>query len=128
MREARMRRIAIAAIFTGFALVSGRALAANEATLAPSGGLGALTVTLAADGKTIRAGSQSIAAPEHFSPVADDVSVETISIGQHRSVVHVRVQGEADGTAWEAIIAPSANGSPNVMFSGITGYSRGEDG
>jgi HEAT repeat protein len=110
------------------ALASINAMAANEVTLSPSGGLGALTVSLSADEKTIRAGSQTIDAPEKFSPSPDDASIEAISIGQHRSVVHVRVPSAVDGVAWEAIIAPTNSSAPTILFSGITGYSRGEDG
>jgi HEAT repeat protein len=104
------------------ALASINAIAATEASV------GGLTVSLSSDEKTIRAGGQSIAAPEGFVPSPDDASVEVISIGQRRSVVHVRVQGAADGTAWDAIIAPGNSAAPNILFSGITGYSRGEDG
>jgi HEAT repeat protein len=123
-----MRRVISMGFFAVFAIASINAIAATEATLAPSGGLGALTVTLSPDERTIHAGSQTIAAPEGFSPSPNDASVEAISIGQHRSVVHVRVSGMADGTAWEAIIAPTNGSAPNILFSGVTGYAHGEDG
>jgi HEAT repeat protein len=123
-----MRRLISMGFFALIALASINAIAANEATIAPSGGLGALTVSLSPDEKTIHAGAQTIAAPEGFSPSPDDASVDVVSIGQRRSVVHVRVQGATDGTAWEAIIAPTNSAAPNILFSEVTGYARGEDG
>ncbi|MEO8875076.1 MAG: HEAT repeat domain-containing protein, partial [Polyangiaceae bacterium] len=45
-----------------------------------------------------------------------------------RKVVHVRIPGTNEGTAWEAIIAPGTSGGANVMFSDLTGYAHGEEG
>ena len=135
-----MPKNASIACFFAAALCSWPALATTAATLAPSGGLGALAVEVDTSGKRIlvhacagppcaAAGGEIIAAPEGFSPAAgEEPVVETIAIGAHRSIAHVSVLGASEGTAWEALVAPSTSGAANVLFSSLTGYAHGEDG
>ncbi|HEY5147477.1 MAG TPA: hypothetical protein VII82_11960, partial [Polyangiaceae bacterium] len=62
-------------------------------------------------------------------PAENAVVVESVAIGQGRSVVHVRVPTrDADGDnglAWEAIFA---GGKKDPIFAGMTGPSAGDPG
>lgn len=137
-----MRKTAKFAIFSAGMLLSVKASATPRVVLEPSGGLGPLLVDIDQSRKGIVAvacpantdcnGGPPIAAPEGFTPAdGEEPLIETIDIGAQRKVVHVRIAGAKDGTAWEAIIAPPAHAntlSAVVMYSGITGYAHGEDG
>ncbi|MEO8799174.1 MAG: HEAT repeat domain-containing protein [Polyangiaceae bacterium] len=134
-----MRRRLVFSALSALLLATTNVLGATQATLTPSGGLGALAVRIEGKGKAVRAhacvatpcspdGGTVIEAPEGFAPTAAEPVVETVTLGSGKSVVHVRIEGERDASAWELLIAPSTTGGPNVLFSGLTGYAHGEDG
>ncbi|MDB4997211.1 MAG: repeat protein [Myxococcaceae bacterium] len=117
------------------------ARAATEAT-APAGGGSAVAarVDLAASLLRYRAcpalpcvatgGAELAIALDRASlPDAKDVSVVPIAIGDGKTVLHVRVPAKGKRIAWEAIVAatPAAPGA-SVLWSGVTGLARGEEG
>ena len=115
-----------------------RASAAVQGVAAPSGGLHAIAVRVDLRGKAVHwrvcaampcaanASSVEIVGLDPTAmPSEKDVVVETIAVGSGRSVVHVRVP-VAGGLAWEALLA--ARDAGPLVFSGLTGFSRGEEG
>lgn len=109
-------------------LLSSPSAATTQVTAPAGGGLAALSVTVDLKGGVVRAGGESIpiALDRALYPEEKDVVVEAIAIGHEKHVVHVRVPARsATGVAWEALLA---SGEREPIFSGLTGYARGEDG
>jgi hypothetical protein len=109
-------------------------LRATHAVAPAGGGLASLAVRVDLKHASVRYGGAEIAIalePAEI-PGEDDVSVDTLSIGQGRHVVHVRVPARgSDGLvatqalAWEALLAP---GLANPIFAGRTGLLAGDPG
>ena len=115
--------------------------ASTEGSAPPGGGLGGLAVSVDVAGRIVRyeackadpcktsAPSPSIAIAAGDNVLdAKRVTVEPVSIGAGKHLVHVKIGLTADGgpedLAWEALIG--AAGPP--IFAGLTGWSRGEPG
>ncbi len=58
-------------------------------------------------------------------PPDREVAVAAVSLGNGRSIIHVKVP-LARGLFWEALLA--GRDAEPLLFSGITGFSRGEEG
>lgn len=56
--------------------------------------------------------------------------VETIAVGEGRSVTHVIAHPKANPASarWEALIAVNDSGKSQIVFAGPTGFSQGEGG
>jgi hypothetical protein len=109
-------------------LLAQRALAETSATAPAGGGLPALTVRVDLATATVKAGNVPVPITlDHAQLPGDaDVVVEAIPIGAGRRVVHVRVPAkDAEGLAWEALLAP---GQKDPLFAGVTGLSGGDPG
>jgi len=78
-------------------------------------------------GATLPIGLERAALPD-----APDVAVEAVTIGaagqgsERRRVLRVRVPAKGGRGAWEAIVAGRA--ADPVLYAGVTGLARGEDG
>ncbi len=68
-----------------------------------------------------------IALPRAAWADAKEIVVEAVSLEKERQVLHVRVPARGGATAWEALLGRTA-AAPTVLYSGVTGLSRGEDG
>ena len=112
-------------------LAAPAALADTHATAPAGGGLAALDVSVDLARGVLVAGGLETAIPiDHAALPAESAAVvESVSIGQGKHVVHVRVplrdsEGEA-APAWEAILAA---GRKEPIFAGMTGLSSGDPG
>ena len=116
------------------------AAAPKEVTIAGGGGLKPLAVIVDVEHRRVRV---SVAGAASELPIelgsreghegdagngstSADVLVEPVALGDGKSVVHVRVAAQKDAdVAWEAILA--GRDAP-VLWSGTTGYAKGEAG
>lgn len=123
--------IGAAVAWGAVALFSSSAARADLHALAPQGGgLAPLDVRVDLDHGVVAANELSfpIGLDKAQLPPADAVTVEALSIGQGRHVVHVRVPARgpsSEGRAWEAILA---TGRPQPVFAGVTGFVSGDSG
>jgi len=119
-------------------LASVSLVAARGLEIAASSTQKALQVELAADGLwlqvcsqprcTARAGRSIELPPEARGQLAS-ATLEQLEIAADRRLGHARVALPAPGTFWEALFAaPLAGAEPLVIFAGVTGALRGEDG
>ncbi|MGA3121595.1 MAG: HEAT repeat domain-containing protein [Polyangiaceae bacterium] len=129
MGHASSHSIAVAAFLAG--ILGARGAFADLHAAAPAdGGLAALDVRVDLAGAIVD--SNGTAVPIDLDrarlPTEEAVSIETISIGQHKHVIHVRVPTRGagrDGPAWEAILAA---GRPRPLWAGVTGLTEGDPG
>jgi hypothetical protein len=112
-----------------------RALAPLVLSLPAGAEQGALAVELAADGLwfqgcaaapcAARSGRQEALPPAAQAALAS-ATLELLQLGPEQRVVHARIP-LPEGVAWEALIAAGPT-SPSLLFAGLTGPTRGEDG
>ena len=136
-----------APFFAGFwVLISGalhaqgaRATSSVVAFAAPGAGQGGLAVgfdaagalravTCAAPGCAVDRGTE-IPFPAELRPAIASTQFSVVGIGDgHRAVV-VSVGDAHTARTWSAVVvAPLGAGEPNLVFSGFTGFTAGEDG
>jgi hypothetical protein len=102
--------------------------AAQQALQAELGGDGLWLALCPQPGCSARAGV-SIALPAEARGQLAAATLEQLELAPDRRVGHVRVALSAPGSAWEALFAaPLAGAQPLVLFAGVTGAVRGEDG
>jgi hypothetical protein len=118
--------------FAAAVFLAAPAVLADTRVSAPAGGgLGALDVSVDLARGVLSAGGLETAIPiDHAAlPAEGAVVVESVSIGQGKHVVHVRVplrDSEGEGApAWESILAA---GRKEPIFAGMTGLSSGDPG
>jgi HEAT repeat protein len=136
-----MRRAATVTTWVLGGLLARSAHAGTAATVAPSGGLDALAVTVDVAAGQVRyasckgtacattAASPTVAIPPgDLALEASAVTVTDVAVGGGRHLVHVKVplgtEKGPESPAWEALFA--AGSAP--LFAGRTGWSRGEPG
>lgn len=132
-----MRRVTLPIVCLGM-LLSKVALAAGFAPA--GGGLDAIAATPEAGGLRVRhcktadctdhdAGNAGRLVPIPIAAARQDLAAatfEAVPIGEGRSVLHVRIPDvQRKDLAFEAILAGQRE---EVIFAGLTGYTRGEDG
>jgi hypothetical protein len=114
---------------------SARASAPLVLSLPASAEQGALSVELAPDGLwfqgcasapcAARAGRREALPPAAQAALASG-TLELVQLGPEQRVAHARIP-MPEGLAWEAIIA-AGPARPSLVFAGLTGPTRGEDG
>ena len=72
---------------------------------------------------------QEIAFPAELRPAIANAQFSVVGIGDgHRAIV-ISVSDPKTAHAWSAVlVAPLGVGEPNLVFSGFTGYTAGEEG
>ena len=123
-----MRTPVLPVVVVAALLVARPAPAETSATAPAGGGLPALSVRVDLATATVKAGGLPlpIALDRSQLPAESDVVVEAIPVGAGRRVVHVRVPAkDAEGVAWEAVLAA---GQKDPLFAGLTGLSGGDPG
>jgi hypothetical protein len=102
---------------------------ADTHVVAPAGGgLAALDVKVSLATGTVDASGMRvpIGLDRATLPAEENVTVESVAIGEGRHVVRVTVPAkDADGVAWEALLAA---GQKQPIFAGLTGYVAGDPG
>ncbi len=134
-----------AAVMVGMILggVAPPALAATSLVVPAGGGLGALAVSVDVPSRAVRFAackaepcatsdaSASVPIPGGDTPLdASRVHVEDVLLAGGRHLAHVTVElapAGPEALAWEALLALAPSG-PTALFSGFTGWSRGEPG
>src|SRR5580658_2298355 len=106
------------------------AAAATHGSAPAGGGLAALEVNVDLAKAVVRANALEVPIGLEASLLPDeaDVVVEVVSLGAGRRLVHVRVPVRGSGPSgpgWEALLAP---GRREPVFSGMTGFSKGDPG
>lgn len=112
------------------------ALAANDAAVPASGGLGALSVKVDTAAGVVRykvcpaapcsADASSPTLPIAFRPPYGDVKVDDVDVGQGKHAVVARVGAPDRAVGFAAIFVGKADAA--VVYSGTTGYSVGQPG
>jgi HEAT repeat protein len=121
-----MNRRLILGAALGSAVTSGAAFAGTSVKVPAGGGLGPVDVSVDVVAGTMQVNGAPRKLPSMPMPAASDVVVEAVPIGNGKQVVHVRVpqkDAESGGPAYEAVLTSSGE-----VFSGMTGYVKGDDG
>lgn len=106
------------------------AMAGTEASTSAGGGLPALAVKVDLGRGVVRAGSVEfpIGLEPKLLPDGADVVVEAVALESKRSLIHARVPERGSGPsgrAWEGLFA---GGRSEPIFSGLTGFTKGDPG
>jgi HEAT repeat protein len=128
-------RAAWAALALGLWAPSTRAVGPLSLAVPAGAAQQALALELAPDGLWFqacatapcraRAGRREELPPAAQAALAS-ATLELLQLGPEQRVAHARIP-LPDGVAWEALIAPGS-AQPSVVFAGLTGPTRGEDG
>jgi HEAT repeat protein len=127
------------ALAAALSFASGARAAAVVAFAPPGAGQGGLAVgfdaagslraaSCAAPGCSIDRGLE-ISFPAELRPAIPNTQFSVVGIGAGRRAIVVGLIDAQTGRGFHAVVvAPLGAGEPNLVFSGITGFSEGEDG